>query len=91
MHQESLLAQVAIKSLLEQSGSTMALDDPHRKAFESSVKSAQHHQDVIEEFGRYPSRNDILGRVSTAEELKHLEANPHGFSKPAMDAEKDVD
>jgi hypothetical protein len=38
--------------------------------------------DIIEEFGRYPSRNNVLGRKSTPEELKHLEANPHGFSKP---------
>jgi uncharacterized protein (DUF924 family) len=60
----------------------MPPDAAERKLLESTVKSAQQHMDIIEEFGRYPSRNDVLGRKSTPEELKHLEANPHGFSKP---------
>ncbi len=31
------------------------------------------HRDVIERFGRFPHRNAILGRDSSAEELAHLE------------------
>lgn len=31
------------------------------------------HRDVIERFGRFPHRNDILGRQSTAEELAFLQ------------------
>lgn len=31
------------------------------------------HRDVIASFGRFPHRNTILGRQSTAEELAHLE------------------
>ena len=34
---------------------------------------AQKHADVIARFGRYPHRNAILERVSTAEELAFLE------------------
>jgi uncharacterized protein (DUF924 family) len=34
---------------------------------------AQKHADVIVRYGRYPHRNAILGRVSTAEELAFLE------------------
>lgn len=30
------------------------------------------HKAIIERFGRYPHRNDILGRESTAEEIKFL-------------------
>lgn len=30
------------------------------------------HRDIIVKFGRYPHRNDILGRESTAEEIKFL-------------------
>ncbi len=31
------------------------------------------HRELIERFGRYPSRNSILGRESTDEERRHLE------------------
>lgn len=30
------------------------------------------HQDIIKRFGRYPHRNDILGRVSTPQEIAFL-------------------
>ncbi len=36
------------------------------------------HRDVIARFGRFPHRNAILGRPSTAEELAYLEQHP-GF------------
>ncbi|MDJ0879516.1 MAG: DUF924 family protein, partial [Halieaceae bacterium] len=31
------------------------------------------HRDVIERFGRFPHRNAILGRASSADELAHLD------------------
>lgn len=33
---------------------------------------AQQHYDVILRFGRYPHRNEVLGRASTAEEIEFL-------------------
>ena len=30
------------------------------------------HKTIIDRFGRYPHRNDVLGRVSTAEEIEFL-------------------
>ena len=33
---------------------------------------AQKHYEIIARFGRYPHRNDLLGRVSTAEEIEFL-------------------
>ncbi len=36
------------------------------------------HKEIIDRFGRYPSRNRILGRASTAEEETFLETHP-GF------------
>lgn len=39
---------------------------------------ARHHRDIIRRFGRFPHRNAILGRVSTAEELAFLDAG--GFA-----------
>ncbi|MDY6883837.1 MAG: DUF924 family protein, partial [Pseudomonadota bacterium] len=37
------------------------------------------HQKVIETFGRYPHRNHLLGRESTAQEIAFLKSNPQGF------------
>jgi uncharacterized protein (DUF924 family) len=39
----------------------------------SSYDFALRHQAIIDRFGRYPHRNVILGRTSTAEELAFLE------------------
>lgn len=36
---------------------------------------AQRHRDVIARFGRFPHRNEILGRKSTVEELEYLRLN----------------
>lgn len=45
-------------------------DDPLAGgAYEWAVK----HQEIVERFGRFPHRNELLGRESTAEELAFLE------------------
>ncbi len=36
------------------------------------VKDAAHHRDIVAKFGRFPHRNEVLGRASTAEELDYL-------------------
>lgn len=36
------------------------------------------HKAIIDRFGRYPHRNEILGRESTAEEIEWMKSNP-GF------------
>ena len=36
------------------------------------LKWARHHRDIVARFGRFPHRNDILGRASTAEERAFL-------------------
>jgi uncharacterized protein (DUF924 family) len=37
------------------------------------------HKAIIDRFGRYPHRNQILGRVSTAEEIEFLKQPGSGF------------
>ena len=37
------------------------------------------HRDIIERFGRFPHRNDILGRQSTPEEIEFLKTPGSGF------------
>lgn len=38
----------------------------------NNVRFARHHRKIVERFGRFPHRNQILGRKSTQEELDWL-------------------
>ena len=39
-----------------------------------NLKWAEHHADIIRRFGRFPHRNAVLGRVTTAEERAFLDS-----------------
>jgi uncharacterized protein (DUF924 family) len=41
-------------------------------ALQTMLDYAQRHHDVVQRFGRFPHRNEILGRQSTAEEIEFL-------------------
>lgn len=43
-----------------------------------NLRFAEHHRGLVRRFGRFPHRNAILGRESTAEELEYL-ASPQAF------------
>lgn len=47
--------------------------------FASFVDYAERHRDIIARFGRFPHRNAVLGRESTAEELAYLAQPGSGF------------
>ena len=45
---------------------------------ENNLNFARHHRDIIRRFGRFPHRNAMLGRQSTAAELDYLNS-PEAF------------
>lgn len=45
----------------------------HRHITDSFLRHVNAHRDIIARFGRFPHRNDVLGRASTEAELKFLE------------------
>ncbi len=50
-----------------------AFDDPE------AMKHAIEHRDVVARFGRFPHRNEVLGRSCTEEEIEYLkDANRYG-------------
>ncbi|NET55767.1 MAG: DUF924 domain-containing protein [Symploca sp. SIO2E6] len=51
-------------------------DEPN---FASAIDYAHRHLKVIERFGRFPHRNQILGRASTPEELEFLQQPGSSF------------
>ena len=67
MHSESLEIHKVALELFEQNGLQRNLD--------YEIK----HKEIIERFGRYPHRNTILGRESTAEEIAFLQQPGSGF------------
>ncbi len=54
-------------------------DAGEREYFEENLDYALRHQRIIERFGRYPHRNAILGRASTAEEIAFLQQPDSSF------------
>ncbi len=56
-----------------------SVPEPHRKTFDSYLDYAVRHHEIIERFGRFPHRNQILGRESTAEEKAYLAEPGSGF------------
>ncbi|WNO08798.1 DUF924 family protein [Teredinibacter sp. KSP-S5-2] len=67
MHSESLIIHEQAVELFEKNGEKNNLD------FELK------HKAIIERFGRYPHRNKILGRQSTAEEIEFLQQPGSSF------------
>jgi len=39
---------------------------------EGNLRFARHHHDIVEKFGRFPHRNEALGRDSSAAEIDYL-------------------
>ncbi|CAF1513355.1 unnamed protein product [Adineta ricciae] len=50
-----------------------------RRRYAANARAARNHQQVIESFGRYPHRNQLLGRKTTADEEKYLKVARNGF------------
>ncbi|MDH3319591.1 MAG: DUF924 domain-containing protein [Betaproteobacteria bacterium] len=46
---------------------------------EEQRRYAERHRDIVERFGRFPHRNAILGRESTAAEIEFLKLPGSGF------------
>ncbi len=53
--------------------------EPLRGSAKAYLQYARQHRDIIARFGRFPHRNAILGRPSSAEELKFLAQPGSGF------------
>jgi uncharacterized protein (DUF924 family) len=47
--------------------------------FANALRWAERHAAVIDRFGRFPGRNQALGRETTAEESAYLAEHPAGF------------
>ena len=92
MHAESVIHQIAGIALFENLATrclaaTASDENSNAKKrdevltfVKNSAGFAKSHLDVVVRFGRFPSRNKVLGRESTPEEVEFLKMNPGGFA-----------
>lgn len=71
-HAEDRAMQARSVALLE----ALAAESPQ---LQDALDYARRHQEVIARFGRFPHRNEALGRQSTPEELDYLAQPGSGF------------
>lgn len=78
-HHESMESQRRVLSLFEK----LRVDAPESlKDFaQGTLDFAQTHADIIESFGRYPYRNEVLGRSNTQAEEAWLEQSSSRFGQ----------
>ncbi len=76
MHAEDRAVQVegvvAYEAVLAEARAA-AVPDAVLGAIENSLDYAKRHQAVVDRFGRFPHRNEVLGRASTPAELEFLQ------------------
>lgn len=78
VHAEDLLSQVTAVALAESYNARAVKGSDEEKLGNGSLESSIAHKKVIMRFGRYPARNEALGRASTEEEIEFLKESP-GF------------
>lgn len=78
-HSEQLSDQNQAVELFEQ----LLLQAPNsgEKYLQSSLRFAIHHREIIQQFGRFPHRNESLQRESTVQELAYLNSGGARFGQ----------
>ncbi|MGB0966092.1 MAG: DUF924 family protein [Litorivicinus sp.] len=70
-HSEALADQIECVDRFR----SLAVEYPaHQSTLAGFVRFAEMHYEIIEEFGRFPHRNQVMGRASTQAELEYLES-----------------
>ncbi len=58
-----------------------AVSPAYRETFETIAQFAELHRDIIEQFGRFPHRNQLLDRKNTPEEDEYLATDSPDFGQ----------
>jgi uncharacterized protein (DUF924 family) len=62
-----------------------AVSPTFRETFETITQFAELHRDIIEQFGRFPHRNQLLNRKNTPEEDEYLSGDSPDFGQGGDD------
>ena len=58
-----------------------AVSPTYRETFLTVAQFAELHKDIVDQFGRFPHRNAMLGRENTAEEAEYLASDSPNFGQ----------
>ncbi len=58
-----------------------AVTPTYRETFGTIAQFAELHRDIVDQFGRFPHRNKLLGRANTPEEDEYLAADSPDFGQ----------
>jgi uncharacterized protein (DUF924 family) len=72
MHSEDLIAQEEGVALFHKAYINEPEESPYKENLAGNVDYRKRHRDIVAKFGRFPHRNENLGRASTAEEMAFL-------------------
>ncbi|MDH4109797.1 MAG: DUF924 domain-containing protein [Gammaproteobacteria bacterium] len=78
-HSESLKVQTKSVDIFNKLA--QAVSPTYRETFETVAQFAELHRDIIEQFGRFPHRNQVLGRQNTPEEAEYLASDGPSFGQ----------
>ncbi len=78
-HTESRKVQAKSVELYNRLAETVSATD--RETFLTIAQFAELHKDIVDQFGRFPHRNKVLGRENTAEEAEYLADDSPDFGQ----------
>jgi uncharacterized protein (DUF924 family) len=78
-HAESRKVQAKSVELYDRLAETVSATE--RETFLTVAQFAELHKDIVDQFGRFPHRNEILGRENTAEEEEYLAGDSPDFGQ----------
>jgi uncharacterized protein (DUF924 family) len=58
-----------------------AVSATYKETFETVAQFAELHADIVDQFGRFPHRNKVLGRPNTPEEDEYLAGDAPTFGQ----------
>lgn len=74
MQQESLISLIAARQLFKALKPRCATEEEH-KWVDMGIAASKRHMQQLEQFGRYPTRNALLGRKNTEAEEEFLKGH----------------
>jgi uncharacterized protein (DUF924 family) len=78
-HAESVKVQAKSVELFTRLAESVS--PTYRETFETIAQFAELHKDIIDQFGRFPHRNQLLGRDNTPEEDEYLAGDSPDFGQ----------
>jgi len=78
-HSEDIADQQRSLALYQSLAENAVADSKESELFSNYLDPVRRHHDIIQRFGRFPHRNKVLARPSTAEELAFLEEPGSSF------------